>query len=112
LDHNPCRRLFWRCEAGLKVARTDTNINDSFFSPIARLALNGMFPLAAASCLNACNVAPLERDIAMTHTLDAYRTAILSNGERWITYYQAGEIEKMRDLYEEDALVMPNDVPV
>lgn len=48
----------------------------------------------------------------MTHTLDAYRTAILSNGERWIAYYQAGEIEKMRDLYEEDALVMPNGSPL
>ena len=48
----------------------------------------------------------------MIQTLDADRTAILSNGERWINHYQAGEIERMRDLYEDDALVMPNGSPL
>jgi len=48
----------------------------------------------------------------VTPIQDADRAAILSKGERWITFYQSGEIEKMRDLYEVDAWVMPNGSPL
>ena len=81
-------------------------------SLIARSVLKGIFLVTVAAGLNACAVAPLARNNIVTSTQDADRAAILSNGERWITYYQAGEIEKMRDLYEDDALVMPNGSPL
>ena len=77
-------------------------------SLIARSVLKGILLVTATACVNACAVAPLPRSNTVTPTQDADRAAILSHGERWIIYYQAGEIEKIRALYEDDALVMPN----
>ncbi len=81
-------------------------------SPIARSVLKGTLLVTVTAWLSACAVAPLARSNIVPQAQDADRAAILSNGERWITYYQAGEIEKMRDLYEDDAWVMPNGSPL
>lgn len=67
--------------------------------------------MATAVSLAACTVAPLERTNAMTQSLETERAAVLASGDRWLAYYQAGEIDKMRDLYEDDALVHPHGSP-
>lgn len=81
-------------------------------SLIVRAVFKGVLLVTTTAYLSACAATSLAPSNIVSPAPDSDRAAILSNGERWIAYYQAGEIEKMQNLYEEDAWVMPNGSPL